>query len=107
MFFETPLIVGTCGLRIDVYLATCFGVLEQSGVVEVEIQFGRIENLEQQHFVSPRPQMGQTALQRIDGRQQIGDEHQHAAAGNAFGNLLQRCIEIGRFAGDLLFERDH
>lgn len=60
---------------IDVEVALGFHVEEQRSLVEVKLLFGGIEQMKEEDFMSASDEAADVLLQRVDGRQQVGDEN--------------------------------
>src|SRR6185369_3876323 len=81
-------------LRFKVQVAAGFHVVEQRGLVELELHLGGIEKVEHNYLVPGGREQSKVALEVIDGREQVGDQHHHAAFAHDLGDALKRCGKI-------------
>ena len=75
--------------------------------VETERQLRGIKNIENDDFVTASAEGSEVLFQSVDRRQQIGDEHHHAALRDNFRDPLQGTAQVGLRAAGRLFEGNH
>ena len=79
-------------------------VLEDRGVLEIEIDLARVQHLHSADIVPGGGEQAQAAFQLVERREEIGHEHDHAALADERGEFLQRLAEIRGVAGRLGLE---
>src|SRR6185295_10167353 len=99
------ILAGSGGVNIEI--AARFDVVKERVLVEGEIEFGRVEDVKQYDLVAARAETGEVFPERLNGRQEIGDQHHQSAFAHDFDDTLERRGEIGGGAGGGLFEREH
>ena len=87
---ELALVFGPDGIGVEVKIALAFDILKQHRAVKIKSEFVRIEHLENDHFMPGGGEPAEIALQFIDRREQIGDQHDQAAFAHEFRHAAQR-----------------
>jgi hypothetical protein len=107
VFVEPSQVFRAQRFRIEINFAFGFGILKKRGLMKLERDFIRIENLKQNDFVTGGGEAAQFGFQRIHRREQIGNENDQTAFSDEFGGAAKRFRKRGFFSSVGLFEREH
>ena len=88
--------------RLDQHLGQLLQPAEQRGLLEGEVQFGRVEHVQQDDLVPAVAEVLQSGHHRVDVVEQVAKHHDHAAFFEALGQFVE-----DRAAGGLSLAREN
>jgi hypothetical protein len=95
------------GVGVDKEQASGFHVLEHGGSFEIEIDFGGIEHLKNDHLMAARGKGGQLRLDFFEGRQEIRENDNEPTFADDFNDPLERRGQIRGLSAGWLLEGEH
>jgi len=98
---QPALVFRTRGVGFEINVLAAFDILKQHRAVEVEGEFVRVEHLEYHRVVAGGGKPAEIALQFVHGREQVGNENDHAAFAGQFRGAAERFSEVGSPTADL------